>query len=587
MNFFFFFFNVVKTFLKTNMDEELKSLGFSEFGMRKRTHFQPRGKNQNKSSTSRPLDKNFNIGSQKKNTQQSQEPAHAEGEEAVSSVIQDKTVFVNVGGERKLLKQIGPFPETLKDQKFPISQELAVNAHSKRVSALIANVSGTQIYTGSDDCTVKYWGFPHMNPIRQEPKIILNLSGVNKINSIDVTDDGQLVMFSTGSPEIQFFTDTGLKKGETRRGDMYVFNKATTFGHTTEVTCAQFKPHDKDQFASISMDGSLRFWDTNKLQNQTFFMKLNGKGEDLNPGKFLRYSPDGSGVYTAALDSSIKFWCPGVNVLSIPQLKIKTPNKIGAIATANDGYHIAGRLDEEGYVLIYDIRNTSKPVFTFEADSNLPSVCFSPDSKYILVPEIVHPRSRQGGSVQFVDMTTGKSIDDSRIWLPTSIGARCVIWHEKTNQIMIGCEDGAVRVLFDKKISKGGAIATLEKGFTVKAESDEAVIGQMTPELIDPEVERIINGFWFPFTDEAIRDKRSTAMPKAPLWGDGHHGQIATHPFQVQLKLLGQIEEPDNQDIVEALRSRNKDAQVRYFTRVQQRRKILDSDYDDDENNNN
>lgn len=566
------------------MEDELKSLGFSEFGMRKRSHFQPRGKNQNKSSTSRPLDKNFNVGNQKKNTQSRQEPVQEEEEQIASKSFTDKTVYVKVGGERALLKQIGPFPENLEDQKFPVSQELTINAHKKRVTTIAANISGTQIYTGSDDCTVRYWAFPHMNPIQQEPKVNLNLNGVYKINSIDVSDDDQLIMFTTGSPEIQLFNETGLKKGETRRGDMYVYDKSHTFGHTHEVTCAQFKPYDKDQFASISEDGSIRFWDTNKLQDSKLFIRLNGKGESLNPGKYLVYSPDGGGIYTVANDYSIKFWNPDVpNILSIPQLKIRTPNRISTIAVASDGYHVAGRLEDEGFVLMYDIRNTNQAVFTFEADSNLSSICFSPDSKQILVPEIVHPRSRYGGSVQIVDVTTGKAEDESRVWFPTSVGARCIKWHEKTNQIIVGCEDGAVRVLFDKKISHGGAITTLEKGFTVKRESDEAIIGQMTPELIDPEVERIINGFWFPFTAEEIREKRSTALPKAPLWGDGHHGQIATHPFQVQLKELNQIEEPDNQDIVEALRSRNKDAQVKYFTRVQHRRKILDSDYDEDE----
>lgn len=566
------------------MDEELRSLGFSEFGMKKRSHLQPRGKNQNKASTSRPLDKNFNVDNRNRNVQRHLEAPQIEEEQTLNTEIEQKTVFVKVGGQRTPLQQIGPVPETLKEQKFPISQEFTINAHKKRVSTIISSSSGNQIYTGSDDCTVRYWNFSNMNPIRPESRVNLNLNNVFKVNSIDVTDDDTIIMFTTGGPEIQLFNETGLKKGETQRGDMYVFDKSHTFGHTSEVPCAQFKPHDKDQFASISTDGSLRFWDTNKLKNSVAYIKLNGKGEDLNPGKDLKYRPDGGGVYTAALDSSIKFWAPNAfNVLSIPELKIKTPNKIGVLATANDGYHIAGRLEEEGFVLVYDIRNVFKPIFTFEADSNLPSICFSPDSQYILVPEIVHPRSRQGGSVQFVNMTTGKSEDENRVWLPTSVGARCITWNEKTNQIIIGCEDGAARVLFDKRISQGGAITTLEKGFTVKRETDEAIIGQITPELIDPEVERIINGFYFPFTDEGIREKRQTAMPKAPLWGDGYRGQIATHPFQVQLRELNQIEEPDNQDIVEALRSREKDAKVRYFTRVQERRKILDNDYDDEE----
>jgi hypothetical protein len=182
------------------------------------------------------------------------------------------------------------------------------------------------------------------------------------------------------------------------------------------------------------------------------------------------------------------------------------------------------------------------------------------------VPETVHRGSIFGGSLAFLNSETGEKAET--VMFPAGIGARCCLWHNSTNQISVGCTDGTTRVLYDFMTSEKGVILSLEQGISMKSETDRAVVGHLTPRLIDPETERVIRGFWFPYADPEKRDRRAAAEPKVPLWGEGHHGQIAVHPLQAKLKELGQVDVPDDSDIVEALRARNKAAEVKYFTTV-------------------
>lgn len=562
--------------------DDLDSLGFTQFG-KKRTHFQPRGKKQqNNNSNSRPFNNPSFFGTQAQPKKERQAPTN--NQEQTFSVVADDT-------ERQLKKQIGPIPSKLPIPKFPTSQELTIQCHPKRVLALASDLLGNHFYTGSDDGSIRYWSFGKLNAADPLPSVDMRINNIFKVNSIDATDDGKLVMVASASPEITFYNEVGLKREETRRGDMYLYDRSRTYGHTHEVLAVQFKPHDPSEFLSISVDGSIRIWSIEDLKTQKTYIRLNQKNEPHNPGRDAKYNPEGTGVYGVATDNSIRFWATNqVNVFSDPQLRIPTPDKVVALAIAQDGIHIAGRLEQLGEVLLYDIRNPSKPVFTFEADSNLTSIVFSPDSKFIAVPEIVHPRSRQGGSIQFVSVDKseedgyemGQCLHSNRVWFPTGIGVRTMIWNEHLNQIICGCEDGTARVLFDKNLSRNGAIKTLEKGVKVKKDLDSAVIAQLTPQLVDPETERVYDGYYYPFPDPSIRDRRSAALPKAPLYGEGHHGQLATHPFQAQLRELNQIEEADNQDIIEALKSRNHEAKMKYFTKVSQKRAGFNSDDNSD-----
>ena len=251
-------------------------------------------------------------------------------------------------------------------------------------------------------------------------------------------------------------------------------------------------------------------------------------------------------------------------------MKLQLPTVGGQIAVAPNGVNVAVRAFDDYDLTMWDIRKTDSPVWTSNASSKAPGVAFSPDSAHLAVPETVPKGSIYGGRLSFLGCGGGEL--EGEVPLQSGVGATVLEWNEKTNQIYVGCTDGIARIFFDASASRKGAMLAIARGIYQRTETDNAVIGELIPRLIDPEQERVIRGFWFPYSSEELRNKRESALPKAPLWGEGHHGQLAVHPVQQELVELGQVDTPDTMDILEAIRRHKKDAELGYFTKSHAKR---------------
>jgi hypothetical protein len=269
----------------------------------------------------------------------------------------------------------------------------------------------------------------------------------------------------------------------------------------------------------------------------------------------------GDGLFVCANDGTVAYFDEGQSSVA---MKLDCRDVMASI-DARDHFVVV-RSEAEGRVVLFDARNADSPIWSFRCSSSVQSVGLSPDGAIVLACEMVSREAVCGGGIRLISVADG--VEQEQVMFPAGVGGRCCQWNRATNQIAVGCSDGITRVLFDCRLSRNGVLLSLEHGIAVKNETDEAAVGQLVPQLVDPETERVIGGFWFPFTDAAKRDKRAAQEPKAPLWGEGHHGQIATAPLQVQLKELYHEDEPDDTDIVESLRARNKAAEAKYFTSV-------------------
>jgi WD40 repeat protein len=459
--------------------------------------------------------------------------------------------------QQSVSSAVGPEPAETGSPRFPTTQEYQILGHTKSVTALCFNSAGSRLYTGGSDPSIKYWSFPSLNILDTHPDVSIEIQSSYDIASVDVTPDGQYILVASGTPQATIFDSKGLRKGETKRGDMYLYEVRQTIGHIAALVGAFFCPTTASLFATASKDGTVRFWDFLNLEKHKTLFKLGQHGGVRNPANSIRWTRDGSGVWVSGSDPCVRFF---------------TETEAGSVFELMD---VAKAIDIQDNMLatrfetslaLWDWRQTDRPVWTYETRSDTGCVRFSPDYSMLVVPESVHRGSIHGGSLVFIDVETGQCTEE--VMFPASVGARSCEWSGVTNQIAVGCTDGVTRVLYDPRISKAGVMLSLEKGITVKVETDEAVIGSLTPRLIDPETERVIRGFWFPYSDPEKRDRRAAAEPKAPLWGEGHHGRIAVHPLQAKLKELGQVDVPDDGDVVEALRARNREAKLKYFTSV-------------------
>lgn len=471
--------------------------------------------------------------------------------------------YMEMTPARPEMAQIGPNPLLSSHiPRFPTATEYQVIGHGKIVTALAFDKSGNRMFSGSADCTVKYWNFAGMKVTNTAPEVSIELDSAYEITGID--HNGELVLVSVNAPEISLFDSKGLKKGSTRRGDMYLYDLRKTYGHVAPVSAVAFCPNDRGVFASCSADGTVRIWDVKKLNEQKMLFRIGQKGGSRIPVHALAWKEDT--VFACGDDSCMHVFENDQHVT-----EIALPETMVQVATYRNRL-IATRSSSKVYV--WDTRNPERALIEVSSRSTTASLSFSPDGGSLLIPEMVQRQSIFGGSLRIFGIEEKCDIDE--VMLPRGVGARCAKWHENTNQIAIGCSDGITRVTFDPTISKKGVLLSLAKGIARKTETDNAVVGSLIPRLVDPETERVITvegtGFWFPYSDAEKRDKRAAQEPKAPIWGEGHHGQIATHPRQAQLRELQQVDEPDDGDIVESLRARQREAEVRYFTSVRDQR---------------
>lgn len=474
-------------------------------------------------------------------------------------------ICVPYEGTKRILKEIGPMPpKRATPPPFPVTQEFQVGQNEKPITSIKVNDTGFKFYTGGENSTICYFDLSSMKANGVRCQIRIELDENYSISDIDTNVDQTLIAAASGSPIIRIFDPKGLKKYESRRGDMYIYDTTHTYGHTAAVTGLQFRPGSTDELATCSQDGTLRFWKVDHMEEQVMIYRLGKQGGIRFPGYAMRWTNDGNAVFVSSNDQTLSLYDHSGNSRQA-SMQIPLPNVCGSIAISPDGNHVCTRELTNKGVQLWDIRNINEPLWNILSDSRGQSICFSPNGENLLVGESVLKTSKKGGSIKIVSTLSGDLKDE--VLMLSNVGVNALQWHESTNQIYAGCSDGICRILFDKDLSKKGALRALENGVVFKKDTDDAVIGALIPKFVDPETERVIHGFWFPFAPVEKREKRAKQLPVAPLWGEGFKGRIATHPLQKELEELGAVDKPEDDDIVESLKKHADKDKIGYFTK--------------------
>mmetsp|Transcript_45496 Transcript_45496/g.33273 ORF Transcript_45496/g.33273 Transcript_45496/m.33273 type:complete len:110 (+) Transcript_45496:1104-1433(+) len=97
---------------------------------------------------------------------------------------------------------------------------------------------------------------------------------------------------------------------------------------------------------------------------------------------------------------------------------------------------------------LWDLRNSAKPVFIWSDLPNLSSrtnICFSPDESVAITGTSVRKGFGYGHLVP-VDIKSGQQLESIPI---CQASVTRVLWNEEIDQIVVGCSDGNLRVLYD------------------------------------------------------------------------------------------------------------------------------------------
>lgn len=351
------------------------------------------------------------------------------------------------------------------DDEFPTSHELVLNSHTKAVSAISLDTSGTRAISASYDTFLNYWDFNGMDPVARAPfrqiepleTHLLRTASFSKVN-----DNAILVIPRFTKPKV--FSREGVEIAEFASGDMYLVDMNNTKGHVAEMTHGCWSPTDRNMFATSAIDSTVRIWDVNNPRSQKSVIMLRTKGARGNKTRVstLGFSASGDSICAGTTDGSIALWNTKGPFLRPTQFieQAHEPGSSVVSLVSSDDHTFASRSTDNS-IKLWDTRQFKMPVMTrtdipceFE-DSNL---TFDPLGRYIVA-------GSTHGALHILDksdLSTLQLLHLAPASHPTAT-VTTVTWHPKLNQLFAGLSTGHICALFSPSMSVKGAKLVIEK----------------------------------------------------------------------------------------------------------------------------
>ncbi|MCO5607996.1 hypothetical protein L7F22_062199 [Adiantum nelumboides] len=349
--------------------------------------------------------------------------------------------------------------------QVPMSNEIVSKGHTKVVSTVAVDPTGSRVLTGSYDYTVRMYDFQGMDSRLQSFRQVEPFEG-HQVRALSWSPTADRLLCVTGAAQAKIYDRDGLTLDEFLRGDMYIRDLKNTNGHISGLTGGEWHPKDKQTILTSSEDGSLRIWDVNDFKTQKQTSKAWARGSYcmcLGLGWQMHGRRSRKWVWNAKAGWGSR---PDVYIE-----KAYADAEVSGLKFASDGFTLISRsLDET--LKVWDLRSTKAAVKVF---SNLPNsyqqtnVALSPDEQLILTGTSVEKGGSAGGILYL--------FDKRRLELARKIGvsSHSVVscaWHKRLNQILASSGDkkeGGTHILYDPAVSERGALREKARSDPVKS----------------------------------------------------------------------------------------------------------------------
>lgn len=257
------------------------------------------------------------------------------------------------------------------EEDYPISHELVIKDHTKPVSSISLDPSGTRMATASHDYLVKFYDFPSMSSDHLRAFKSLEPSESHHIHSATFShvDSGQHILIIPAASQAKILTRDGDNVVEFIKGDMYLRDMHNTKGHVSEITAGAWHPTDKNVIVTAGTDSTMRIWDVNSKRLHRDIMVHKSKTGKGGRSRMCCLAWAGKGgeaagnmIGTVALDGVLSIWA-GNGPYSRPIMEVRNAHKqdtwTGGISFSHDGRMLVTR-GQDGDIK----RNSSSPSFT-------------------------------------------------------------------------------------------------------------------------------------------------------------------------------------------------------------------------------
>ncbi|KAI3742490.1 hypothetical protein L1987_60174 [Smallanthus sonchifolius] len=433
--------------------------------------------------------------------------------------------------------------------RIPLGNEIVLKGHTKVVSALAIDHSGSRVLSGSYDYTLRMYDFQGMNARLESFRQLEPFEG-HQVRSISWSPSADRFLCVTGSAQAKIYDRDGLTLGEFIKGDMYIRDLKNTKGHITGLTCGEWNPKTKETILTSSEDGSLRIWDVNdfKSQKQVIKPKL------ARPGRVLvttcAWDREGKSIAGGIGDGSIQIWSIRPGWGSRPDIYVANSHsdEITGLKFSSDGRILLSR-SFDGSLKVWDLRQMKTSLKSFEDLPNhyaQTNVAFSPDEQLILTGTSVERDSTTGGLLCLFDRQKLELVSKVGI-SPTSSVVQCA-WHPKLYQIFATTGDkhqGGTHILYDPTLSTRGALVCVARAPRKKSVDDF----QAEPVIHNPHALPLFRDL--PSRkrqrEKILKDPLKSHKPEAPMNGPGFGGRVGVTKgsllTQYLLKQGGMIKE--------------------------------------------
>ncbi|KAH8148092.1 uncharacterized protein LAJ45_07856 [Morchella importuna] len=327
------------------------------------------------------------------------------------------------------------------EDEYPISHEIALKDHTKPVSTISLDPSGTRIATGSHDYLVKLWDFPSMSRDHLHAFRSLEPSESHHIHSalFSHADSGQSLLVVPAAPQAKILSRDGDTLVEFVKGDMYLRDMHNTKGHVSELTAGAWHPTDRGVVVTAGTDSTVRIWDVEKKRQHRDIMNL---------------------IATVALDGVLALYA-GDGPYSRPAMEVRDAHKretwTGGIAFSHDGRMLVTR-GQDGDIKLWDTRKLKTPITT-RTDFATPlhpeaNIVFSPNSTTLITGDT-------SGTLHILSAATLRTEHA----LPVTPGSPLIAttWHPRINHILTGSANGELHALYSPTLSTKGALLVVAK----------------------------------------------------------------------------------------------------------------------------
>ncbi|KAL5562025.1 hypothetical protein UlMin_031772 [Ulmus minor] len=412
--------------------------------------------------------------------------------------------------------------------RIPMSNEIVLKGHTKVVSALAVDHTGSRVLSGSYDYSVRMYDFQGMNSRLQSFRQLEPSEG-HQVRNLSWSPTADRFLCVTGSAQAKIYDRDGLTLGEFVKGDMYIRDLKNTKGHISGLTWGEWHPKAKDTILTSSEDGSLRIWDVNDFKSQKQVIKPKLPRPARVPVTTCTWDREGKCIAGGIGDGTIQIWNlkPGWGSRPDIYLEKAHSDEITGLKFSSDGKILLSRSSDDS-LKVWDLRQMKAPLKVFEDLPNhyaQTNIAFSPDEQLFLTGTSVERESTTGGLLCFFDRAKLELVSKLGI-SPTCSVVQCA-WHPKLNQIFATTGDksqGGTHILYDPNISERGALVCVARAPRRKSVDDF----EIKPVIHNPHALPL-------FRDQpsrkrqrekTLKDPIKSHKPELPMTGPGFGGRV-------------------------------------------------------------